>query len=179
MAAVARMVQRQARCIPDERRIAAQQGQVAARSQWDTNVGELRVERLLGRVDYDAVRLPIPVVDEEHRLVIGRPWLIFGIERKSGMPHGYFLSWEQPGYRSVMECLLFGILPKHALNARFPSLRGAWECEGMPRATAIGNGPEFANRHLDDAARQVDFDVLPCPVRVPWFKAIVEGVLRA
>ena len=38
--------------------------------------------------------------------MIGRPWLIFGIERKSGMPHGYFLSWEPPNYRSVMECLL-------------------------------------------------------------------------
>jgi putative transposase len=58
---------------------------------------------------------------------------------------------------------------------RFPSLHGAWECEGLPRAIAIDNGPEFANRHLDDAARQVDFDVLPCPVRVPWFKGIVEG----
>jgi putative transposase len=74
-----------------------------------------------------------------------------------------------------MECLLFGILPKPALNARFPSLRGTWACEGLPRAIAIDNGPEFANRHLDDAARQVDFDLLPCPVRVPWFKGIVEG----
>jgi putative transposase len=175
LAAVARMVQRQASCIPADKRIAAQQGQVAARSQWDTNVGELRVAQLLDRVDYDAVRLPIVVVDEEHRLVIGRPWLIFGIEHKSGMPHGYFLSWEPPNYRSVMECLLFSILPKDELNARFGSLRGVWECEGMPRAIAIDNGPEFANRHLDDAARQVDFDVLPCPVRVPWFKGIVEG----
>ena len=107
---------------------------------------------------------------------MGRPWLVFGIERKSGMPHGYFLSWEPPNYRSVMEGLLFGILPKHALNARFPSLRGAWECEGLPRAIAIDNGPEFANRHLDDAARQVDFDVLPCPVRVPWFKSTVKAL---
>jgi hypothetical protein len=64
---------------------------------------------------------------------------------------------------------------ERCLSARFPSLRGAWECEGLPRAIAIDNGPEFANRHLDDAARQVDFDVLPCPVRVPWFKGIVEG----
>jgi putative transposase len=173
--ALVRMVQRQAKQIDACERIAAQQGQVAARAHWDTNVGELRVDRLLDRVDYDAVRLPILVVDEEHRLVIGRPWLIFGTERKSGMPHGYFLSWEPPNYRSVMECLLFGMLPKHDLNARFPSLRGAWECEGLPRAIAIDNGPEFANRHLDDAARQVDFDVLPCPVRVPWFKGIVEG----
>ena len=81
------------------------------------------------------------------------------------MPHGYFLSWEPPNYRSVMECVLFGVLPKHELNARFASLRGAWECEGLPRAIAIDNGPEFANRHLDDAARQVDFDVMPCPVQ--------------
>ena len=175
LSALVRMVQRQARQIDGYERIAAQQGQVAARSHWDTNVGKLRVERLLDRVDYDAVRLPILVVDEQHRLVIGRPWLIFGIERKSGMPHGYFLSWEPPNYRSVMECLLFGILPKSDLNARYPSLRGAWECEGLPRAIAIDNGPEFANRHLDDAARQVDFDILPCPVRVPWFKGIVES----
>ena len=75
------MVQRQAKQVDAYERIAAQQGQVGARSQWDTNVGELRVERLLDRVDYDAVRLPILVVDEEHRLVIGRPWLMFGIER--------------------------------------------------------------------------------------------------
>lgn len=172
---VARMVQRQARRIPVDRRLAAQQGSTALRAHWDTNVGELKVDRLLDRVEYDAVRLPILVVDEQHRLVIGRPWLVFGIERKSGMPHGYFLSWEPPNYRSVLECLLFGILPKPELNARFPSLRGAWECEGLPRAIAIDNGPEFANHHLDDAARQVDFDVLPCPVRVPWFKGLIEG----
>lgn len=170
-----RMVQRQAQRIDAGLRIAAQRGQTASRAHWDPNVGELRVDRLLDRVDYDAVRLPVLVVDEEHRLVIGRPWFVFGIERKSGMPHGYFLSWEPPNYRSVLECLLFGILPKQALNVRFPSLRGTWECEGLPRAVAIDNGPEFANRHLDDAARQVDFDLLPCPVRVPWFKGIVEG----
>src|SRR6266852_2034713 len=173
--ALVRMVQRQAKHIDAYERIAAQQGQVVARSHWDTNVGELHVDRLLDRVDYDAARLPILVVDEQHRLVIGRPWLIFGVERKSGLPPGYFLSWEPPSYRSVMECLLFGILPKDTLNARFPSLLGVWECEGLPRAIAIDNGPEFANRHLDDGARQVDFDVLPCPVRVPWFKGIVEG----
>ena len=170
-----RMVQRQARRVDVGERIAAQRGQAASRANWDPNVGKLRVDRLLDRVDYDAVRLPILVVDEEHRLVLGRPWFVFGIERKSGMPHGYFLSWEPPNYRSTMECLLFGILPKQALNARFPGLRGTWECEGLPRAVAIDNGPEFANRHLDDAARQVDFDLLPCPVRVPWFKGIVEG----
>jgi putative transposase len=130
---------------------------------------------VLDRVDYDAVRLPILVVDEQHRLVIRRPWLVFGVERKSGLPHGYFLSWEPPNYRSVMECLLFGILPKDDLKLRFPSLHRAWECEGLARAIAIDNGPEFANRHLDDAAGQVDFDVLPCPVGVPWFKGILEG----
>jgi putative transposase len=107
-----RMVQRQARRVDVGERIAAQRGQAASRANWDPNVGELRVDRLLDRVDYDAVRLPILVVDEEHRLVIGRPWFVFGIERKSGMPHGYFLSWEPPNYRSTMECLLFGILPK-------------------------------------------------------------------
>lgn len=147
--ALVRMVQRQAKQIDAHERSVAQQGQVAARSYWDINVGDLRVDRLLDRVDYDAVRLPILVVDEVHRLVIGEPWLVFGVERKSGMPHGYFLSWEPPNYRSVLECLLFGILPKQSLNTRFPSLRGAWECEGLPRAIAIDNGPEFANRHLD------------------------------
>src|SRR5437870_5210559 len=97
------MVQRQAKQVDAYERVAAQQGHVAARSHWDTNVGELRVERPLDRVDYHAVRLPILVVDEEHRLVFGRPWLVFGIERKSGMPHGYFLSWEPPSYgASVM-----------------------------------------------------------------------------
>src|SRR2546428_706105 len=65
--ALVRMVQRQAKHIDAYERIAAQQGQGVARSQWDTNVGELRVDRLLDRVDYDAVRLPILVVDEEHR----------------------------------------------------------------------------------------------------------------
>ncbi len=60
---------------------------------------------------------------------------------------------------------------QHAL----PERAGTWECEGCPRATAIDNGPKFANRHPDDAARQVDFDLLHSPVRVPSFTGIVEG----
>src|SRR5207245_9275163 len=97
------MVQRQAKHIDAYERISAQQGQVVARSHWDTNVGELRVDRLLDRVDYDAVRLPILVVDEQHRLVIGRPWLIFGAERQSGMPHGDFLSWDTLSSPAALE----------------------------------------------------------------------------
>jgi putative transposase len=142
--ALVRMVQRQAQRIDAYERITAQQGQGAARSHWDTNVGELRVDRLLDRVDYDVVRLPILVVDEEHRLVIGRPWLVFGIERKSGMPHGYFLSWEPPNYRSVMECLLFGILPKQELNAASRASMGrgsAKACHGRSPSTTAPSSP--------------------------------------
>ena len=54
--ALVRMVQRQAKQIDAYERIAAQQGHVALRSHWDTNVGELRVERLLDRVDYAQCR---------------------------------------------------------------------------------------------------------------------------
>ena len=119
--------------------------------------GTYRVDNALDVVQIDHTPVDVIVVDEAHRLPIGRPWLTLAIDVATRVVVGFYVSLEAPSSTSVALCLTQAVLPKEPwLKSR--ALTCTWPVWGLPRALHADNG--------------ADFTILPAAVRA-------EGMERA
>jgi len=131
-------------------------------------------KRPLQRVEIDHTKLDLFVIDPITRMPIGRPTLTIAIDKYTRMILGFYLSFNGPGFLSVMHCLRHAILPKAYVKKLYPSVEHSWNVYGIPELVAVDNGPEFHGDGVEDACLQLGFVILYCPVQMPWFKAVVE-----
>lgn len=146
---------------PAARRLLRQSGQ-RARPQLPYEIVEL-----------DSTRADYLVLDDEDDLPLGRPTLSYGLDRATGYPVGFHLGFEPPSYLSTMECLYHLIRQKDDARQRYGTAH-EWNPYGVPAQIVVDNGPEFANRHLEDACLCLGTEVVYAPVRTPEFKAGIE-----
>lgn len=130
--------------------------------------------RPLERVEIDHTRLDLFVIDPRTKLPIGRPTLTLAIDKYTRMVLGFYLSFNGPGFLSVMHCLRHAILPKTYVKRIYPLVEHLWNVFGIPEMIVVDNGPEFHGEGFEDACLQLGTVISYCPVRKPWFKPIVE-----
>lgn len=128
----------------------------------------------LQRVEIDHTKLDLFVIDPLTRMPIGRPTVTIAIDKYTRMILGFYLSFNGPGFLSVMHCLRHAILPKTYVKKVYPLVENFWNVFGIPELIAVDNGPEFHGDGFEDACLQLGIVISYCPVRKPWFKAIVE-----
>lgn len=143
-------------------------------------------------------KFPLHIVQVDHQLmdktlrakdgkVIGRPWLTLALDLYSRMPVGFYVSFDSPGYVSVMHCLKHAILPKDeylkqvlaqfkaqpgtTLDANFAS---TWPCFGVMDTLVLDNALEFHSQDLLDSCSQLAISVEYNPARTPHYKGAVE-----
>ena len=83
-----------------------------AASLVDSVPGTYRVDNALDVVQIDHTPVDVIVVDEAHRLPIGRPWLTLAIDVATRVVVGFYVSLEAPSSTSVALCLTQAVLPK-------------------------------------------------------------------
>lgn len=137
-----------------------------------------RPTRPLERIEIDHTKLDLLVVDEVMRLPVGRPWMTTAIDKYSRMIVGLYISFNPPGYLSVMSCLLHAIRPKTYVKERFPNIQNTWDTYGIPEMIVVDNGPEFYSRHFEDACLQLGIGVLYAPPKMGQFKGSMERWFR-
>jgi putative transposase len=177
--------------IPKERSIYAVVNQLdeyeVIKARWGKRIADIkcgvykrgpRPTRPLERVEVDHTKLDLFVIDPVTKMPIGRPTLTLAIDRYTRMILGFYVSFNGAGFLAVSHCLRHAILPKTYVKRLFPDVKNLWECYGIPELTAIDNGPEFHGDGFEDAALQLGTVILYCPVRQPWFKAVVERYFR-
>lgn len=130
--------------------------------------------RPLEVVEIDHCKLPLFVLDNEHRLPIGLPWLTSAIDVYSQTVVGYYLTFDAPTYLSVMYCLLHSIRSKEYVKSTYPSVRNDWKSYGLMETLKVDNGTDFRGKSLEDACRELKVNLEFCPVRTPWYKAKIE-----
>ncbi|MBO6773532.1 MULTISPECIES: Mu transposase C-terminal domain-containing protein [unclassified Thalassospira] len=143
-------------------------------------------------------KFPLHIVQVDHQLmdiilrtkdgkVIGRPWLTLALDLYSRMPVGFYVSFESPGYVSVMHCLKHAILPKEEylkqVLAQFKAQPGTtsdanfasiWPCFGVMDTLVLDNALEFHSQDLLDSCSQLAISVEYNPARTPHYKGAVE-----
>jgi putative transposase len=130
----------------------------------------------LGVLQIDHSPADVILVDDEHRLPIGRPLLTLGIDVYTRMVQGFFVSLEPPSSLSVGMCLLHAILPKEQW-LRDRSLPFTWPCYGFPRVVHADNAREFRGMMLERAAAEHGFGIEWRPLKTPRFGGHIERLM--
>ncbi len=130
--------------------------------------------RPLERVEIDHTRLDLFVIDPVTTMPIGRPTLTLAIDKYSRMILGFYISFHGAGFLAVMHCLKHAIQPKTYVKNIYQSVEHNWNVYGIPEIIVVDNGLEFHGDGFEDACLQLGMVTSFCPVKKPWFKAIVE-----
>lgn len=131
-------------------------------------------KRPLERVEIDHTKLDLFVIDPITKMPIGRPTLTLAIDKYTRMILGFYISFHGANFLAVMHCLRHAILPKTYVKNVYPVVKHFWNVFGVPEMLVMDNGPEFHGDGFEDACLQIGTIVSYCPVKKPWFKAIVE-----
>lgn len=130
----------------------------------------------LAVVQIDHTPLDIIVVDDEHRLPIGRPWITMAIDVYSRMVTGYYLSLDPPSETSVGMCVAHMMLPKeewltlHGIDADWP----VW---GMPQRIHVDNGADFRSNNFQKSCMNYGIELQFRPVKRPRYGGHIERLL--
>lgn len=130
----------------------------------------------LAVVQIDHTLLDIIVVDDEHRLPIGRPWITMAIDVYSRMVTGYYLSLDPPSETSVGMCVAHMVLPKeewltlHGIDADWP----VW---GMPQRIHVDNGADFRSNNFQRSCMNYGVELQFRPVKRPRYGGHIERLL--
>lgn len=130
----------------------------------------------LAVVQIDHTPVDIILVDDVHRMPIGRPWITLAIDVYSRMVTGYYLSFDPPSETSVAMCVAHSILPKeewlqlHSVDAR-------WESRGMMSTIHVDNGAEFRSDNFRNACVMNNISLEYRPVKQPRYGGHIERLL--
>lgn len=158
-------------------KLEAKQGARTARRALRQHNRQARPDLPYDTIEMDSTPLDLIVVDDVDDLPLGRPTVTYGIDLATGYPAGFYVGFEPPSYGAVLECLHHSIWPKGDVRERYGTAN-AWPLCGVPARIVLDNGPEFNNRHLQDAGLALGIEVLYAPVRTPEFKARIERYFK-
>ncbi|MGD6803930.1 DDE-type integrase/transposase/recombinase [Rossellomorea aquimaris] len=134
--------------------------------------------RILERVEIDHTQMDIFLLDDEHRLPLGKPFLTFMIDVYSGYPLGYYIGFHHPSFESVCNTLKNAIFNKSEINERYSTIENEWLAEGIPDMIVVDNGKEFIGKNMEAVCQQLGINLLICPVKKPHWKGSVERYFR-
>lgn len=138
--------------------------------------GTYHIEHPLDVVQIDHTRVDVIVVDETHRMPIGRPWLTLAIDVATRVVVGFYVSLEAPSSTSVALCLTQAVLPKEPwLNDR--SLQCTWPVWGLPRAVHADNGPDFRSAALSRGCNEHGIALILRPIATPHYGGHIERLI--
>jgi len=129
--------------------MAKRQGTKAARQKFGpVGVSNLRPEAPLELLQIDHTLVDVIVVDREHRLAIGRPWLTLAIDITTRSVVGFSVSLEAPSSLSVSLVLTHAVLPKAIWLADRELQNLDWPMAGLPQMIHVDNAKEFHSEAL-------------------------------
>jgi len=134
------------------------------------------VTGVLEQVQIDHTVVDLVVVDEQHRLPIGRPYVTAGIDVFSRCLVGLVVTLEAPSATSVGLCLAHMVTDKQAWLERLGA-EVAWPMSGKPAELYLDNAAEFRSEALRRGCEQHGIALRYRPPGRPHFGGIVERVI--
>lgn len=138
-------------------------------------------KRPLELVLFDHCNVDIVLVDQEHRMPVGRPWLTVGVDYCTKDIYGFFLSFDDPGQVSVGGAMLNGIKPKNEVLARareYYDIESDWETCGLSDFTQSDNAWEFEANAIQNFCQLYGINFSFRPVKRPDLGGRVERIFR-
>lgn len=140
--------------ISERVRITKRHGHKAARERFDPIKGAFPgAEVPLAVVQIDHTPVDLTLVDDAHRLPIGRPYLTLAIDVYTRMIAGFYVTLDPPGAMSAGLCIANAILPKEEFLAS-KGISTAWPIWGKMRKIHVDNAKEFRGTMLERACHE-------------------------
>jgi putative transposase len=121
----------------------------------------------------DHTRVDIVLVDEIHRLPIGRPWITVAIDVHSRMTAGWYTSFDTPGSLATGMCLANAILPKEQLLAEY-GVEYPWPCMGIAGIVQADNAKEFRGETVSGACQEWGMELKFRKLKRPHYGGHIE-----
>jgi putative transposase len=156
--------------------VTARQGADAARALRSAGGSAPVVHRLLERVQIDHTVVDVMVVDERHRLPIGRPYVTGAIDVRSRCVVGLVVTLEAPSALSVGLCLAHMVTDKKTWLERI-EVNAGWPMSGKPGELYLDNAAEFHSEALRRGCDQHGIKLNYRPPGRPHYGGIIERVI--
>jgi putative transposase len=169
-------VQRRIGRLDPVRTVAAREGQDAARSRRSAGGAAPPVEGVLERVQIDHTPADVIVVDEHHRLPIGRPYVTAAIDEATRCVPGFVLTLEAPSATSVGLCLAHMAIDKRAWLERL-GVEAVWPMSGKPQQLYVDNAAEFKSEALRRGCEQHGIGIGYRPPGAPHYGGVMERLV--
>lgn len=127
-------------------------------------------------VQIDHTLVDIELVDSEHRVAIGRPWITVAIDVYSRMIVGWYISFDPPGMLGTGICISNAILPKSSMMDAL-GVSYEYPCLGKPRIIHLDNAREFHSVTLDRACQEYGIDIQYRKIATPWYGGHIERLM--
>ncbi|WP_238845650.1 DDE-type integrase/transposase/recombinase [Nocardia terpenica] len=155
---------------------AAREGQDATRSRRAAGGVVPPVTGVLERVQIDHTPPDVIVVDEHHRMPIGRPYVTATICEATKCVPGFVVTLEATSATSVGLCLAHMAIDKHAWLERI-SVAAVWPMSGKPHQLYVDNATEFKSEALRRGCDQHGIRIDYRPPGAPHYGGIVERLV--
>ena len=164
--------------VPAYDRAVARYGRDVANNKFRHVRGNIRVARILERVEIDHTDIDKIVLHDTTLMPLGRPYLTMAVEVFSRAVLGFYIGFEPPSYSTVAQCLKHAILPKIGLRDEFPELLNEWPCFGIPELIVVDNGQEFHSLSFESACQTMGMEIQYAGRKEGWGKPHIERLLR-
>jgi putative transposase len=173
-----RTVQRRVKAV-DARLVAGKrEGSKIARAKFGpVGVSTLHADLPMDVLQIDHTLMDVIVVDREHRLPIGRPWLSLAIDVATRAVAGFSISLEAPSALSISLVLSHALLPKTAWLADRELQNLNWPMAGLPRIIHVDNGKEFHSEALIRGCQEYGIALEHRPPAQPHFGGHIERLI--
>lgn len=154
----------------------AREGRDAARSKRSAGGVPPDLTQLLQQVQMDHTPVDVIVVDERHRLPIGRRYVTVAIDVASRCVVGLVVTLEAPSATSVGLCLARTATGKQVWLEQL-GVEAVWPMSGKPYELYVDNAAEFKSEALRRGCEQHGIGLEYRPSGLPHFGGIVERVI--
>lgn len=128
-------------------------------------------------VQIDHTKVDVIVVDEEHRLPIGRPYLTLAIDVATKLVTGFRMTLDPPGASSAGLCIAHAVMRKeHWLAKR--DILAEWPIYGKMNKIHVDNAKEFRGNMLSRACQQHGIILEHRPKGQPNYGPHIERAFR-
>lgn len=164
--------------IPDATLMAKRVSHKAARERFAPIKGSFpNADTPLAVVQIDHTPVDLMLVDDVHRLPIGRPFLTLAIDVFSRMVAGFYIGLEAPGAMSVGLCIADAVLEKDTKLASL-GIAASWPMWGKMAKIHVDNAREFRGTMLERACAEHGIVLEHRPKGQPNFGGHIERAFR-
>ena len=158
------------------KKVSAREGPDAARALESAGGTAPAVAAVLEQVQIDHTVIDLIVVDERHRLPIGRPYITVAIDVFCRCIVGLVVTLEAPSALSVGLCLAHMVTDKRAWLERL-GVQAGWPMSGKPAELFLDNAAEFKGEALRRGCEQHGVRLRYRPPGQPHYGGIIERVI--